>query len=356
MRYIEKGINTEAEIIAYLANEFPDLIDGLKVIDVEDNPNVTDNMRPDIIAMVKIGRTTRDLIIEVKSKGEPRFAKMAIQQLKEYNNIFPNGYPVFAAPYISKSSREICKQEGVGYIDLVGNVYLRFSSVLIDVVSPGSWPEERRKARKLFTPKGTRVIRNLLINYKEPARITDLANRCNMSPGGVHWTVELLEDKAYVERDPKKRVLLTRPGELLDAWAEAWSIEKNRPKVLFSLEPTPESLMRSIADAAQGTTTDYAFTLLSGASKVAPYVRFNDVWVYIDNEEKGWWKTLDLQPVDSGGNLVILRPYDKGVMMDLQEVDGMKVVSNIQLYVDLYNYPGRGREQAEFLRENVLEF
>jgi predicted transcriptional regulator len=356
MNFIEISIKTEPEIIAYLASELPALIDGLKVIDVEAHPNVTDNKGPDIIAKVKIGRATRTLIIEVKSKGEPRFAKMAISQLKGIQKVFPNSYPVFAAPYISKSSREICKQEGVGYIDLVGNLYLRFSSVLIDVVSPESWPVERRKARKIFTPKGTRVIRDLLMNHKQPARITDLANRCNMSPGGVHWTVELLEDKAYVERDPEKRVVLTRPGELLDAWAEAWSIEKNHPRVFFSLEPTPESLMRSIANAALGTATDYAFTLLSGASKVAPYVRFNDVWVYIGEEEKGWGETLDLQPVDSGGNVVFLKPYDEGVMMSLQEVDGMKVVSNIQLYVDLYNYPGRGREQAEFLREKVLEF
>jgi hypothetical protein len=31
-------------------------------------------------------------------------------------------------------------------------------------------------------------------------------------------------------------------------------------------------------------------------------------------------------------------------------------VSNVQLYVDLYNYPARGREQADFLRERKIGF
>lgn len=63
-----------------------------------------------------------------------------------------------------------------------------------------------------------------------------------------------------------------------------------------------------------------------------------------------------MKPVDGGGNLVLVKPYDEGVFMDLQEFEGVRVVSNIQLYVDLYNYAARGREQAEFLRERKLGY
>lgn len=356
MPFIEKQLRTETEIINYLNDQLPGLIDGLKVLDVEQYPNVDMEHRPDLVVTVKMGRITRTLVIGVKSKGEPRFAKMAITDLRECIKDFPRGYPVFASTFVSERTRQICRREGVGYIDLVGNIYLRFGSVLIDRVSPESWPRERRGAKQLFAPKATRVVRRLLVHKDEPARISDLADSCDMTPGGVHWVVSLLQDKGLVERDERKRVVLTRPGDLLDAWAEAWSMDRNRRRVYFSLERTPGSLMRSIADAALGTSTEYAFTLLAGASKVAPHVRFNDVWVYIAEEDGAWGRDLDLQPVDSGGNLVLLEPYDEGVFMDLQVVDGMKVVSNVQLYVDLYNHPGRGREQAEFLRERVLGF
>lgn len=353
---IEKLPSTEGEVIDRLVHDLPDLLDGIHVLELERGPDIGSGDRPDLVARVRVGGTSRSLVFEVKSKGEPRYAKMAITTLRGYKEQLPRAYPVFASAFVGERARQVCRREGVGYVDLVGNVYLRFGSVLVDRVSPESRPRERRGAKQLFAPKATRVVRDLLVNWEEPSRITDLANRCDMSPGGVHWVVSLLQDKGFAERDENKRVVLTGPGELLDAWAEAWSMDRNRPRVFFSLERTPESLMRSVADAARGKGTPYAFTLLAGASKVAPYVRFEDVWVYVSEDKNAWGRDLDLRPVDGGGNLVLLDPYDEGVLSHLQEVDGMRVVSNVQLYVDLYNHPGRGREQAEFLRERVLGY
>jgi hypothetical protein len=37
-------------------------------------------------------------------------------------------------------------------------------------------------------------------------------------------------------------------------------------------------------------------------------------------------------------------------------VQNIPVVSNIQLYMDLFNNPARGAEQAEHLREMKLDF
>jgi hypothetical protein len=53
--------------------------------------------------------------------------------------------------------------------------------------------------------------------------------------------------------------------------------------------------------------------------------------------------------------------YDEGVFYQTQKIStpfGKKipVVSNIQLYMDLFNNPARGAEQAEHLRELKLGF
>jgi len=356
MTSIEKLPRTEKGVVERLVDDLPDLLDGLEVMDVERGLEFGSEERPNLVTRVRVGRTSRTLVIIVKAKGEPRYAKMAITTLRGLTSSVPRAYPVFASAYVGQRARRVCRMEGVGYIDLVGNVYLRFDSVLVDRVSPESRPRERRGAKQLFAPKASRVVRDLLVNWEEPSRITDLADRCDMSPGGVHWVVSLLQDRGYVERDGNKRVVLTEPGELLDAWAEAWNMDRNPRRPFFSLERTPEALMSLVATAARATGTTYAFTLLAGASKVAPYVRFEDVWVYVAEEEAAWVRDLDLQPVDGGGNLVLLDPYDEGVLSHLQEVEGMNVVSNVQLYVDLYNHRGRGREQAEFLRERVLGF
>ena len=67
-------------------------------------------------------------------------------------------------------------------------------------------------------------------------------------------------------------------------------------------------------------------------------------------------RELGLHTVEFGGNVHLLRPYDEGVFYRLRSPQGIAVVGNIQLYLDLYKYPARGREQAEFLREKEIGF
>ena len=46
--------------------------------------------------------------------------------------------------------------------------------------------------------------------------------------------------------------------------------------------------------------------------------------------------------------------YAHGARYGIRELRGHPVVSDVQLFLDLYNYPVRGREQAEHLLEHVL--
>ena len=66
-------------------------------------------------------------------------------------------------------------------------------------------------------------------------------------------------------------------------------------------------------------------------------------------------KELDLKEADQGANLVLMAPYYKHSVYDSREMEGLRVVSDIQLYLDLYKYPVRGREQAEHLYAKGLE-
>jgi len=111
-----------------------------------------------------------------------------------------------------------------------------------------------------------------------------------------------------------------------------------------------------VKQAADRLGASYAFTIHAGASLIAPFVRFNDVHFYIASDPEPWVHELDLHTVEFGGNVHLLRPYDEGVFYRLRFPQGMAVVGNIQLYLDLYRYPARGREQAEFLREKEIGF
>lgn len=339
-----------------LADELPALIPNLDWTQTKRDANLGRQGPIDLIAKARIGRLTKTLFFEVKSIGEPRMAEQAITQLKLISKANPEAYPVFAAPYISERAREICKAEEVGYVDLLGDVYLRFESVLIDRVSGEGKPVERKSLRTLFAPKATRVIRTLLASPDKPTRIKDLAQACSMSPAGVYFVVSLLESKGFVTRGEDRGITLAEPDRLLREWAQNWTWEKSRFSYYFSFDKTAEQIIQKVSEATGRLGLEYALTGMAGASYVAPFVRFADVAFYLKSGREQLVKELDLRPVTSGANVVILDPYDEGVFAGARDIRGAKVVGDIQLFVDLYNNPARGQEQAEALFEKAIKF
>ena len=102
----------------------------------------------------------------------------------------------------------------------------------------------------------------------------------------------------------------------------------------------------------------YALGLHSGANLVAPYAVYNEVHIYI--QDKGSInrivEKLKLREAGEGANLIFLLPYYKhSVFYGKQRIRTLWVVSALQLYLDLHNYPIRGLEQAEHLYKKRLK-
>jgi hypothetical protein len=87
---------------------------------------------------------------------------------------------------------------------------------------------------------------------------------------------------------------------------------------------------------------------------VAPFLRYNRAFSYILGDIETLAKDLNFKEVSSGSNISILQPYDEGVFYKEQVIGGVKVVSDIQLYLDLISYKERGEEAAKFLYEQSL--
>jgi len=148
---------------------------------------------------------------------------------------------------------------------------------------------------------------------------------------------------------------------LLDAWKRVYPTYQNRRYRMYSFAKDAE-LPKLIMQASQEASVQYALGFFSGADLVAPFIRgLNKVQLYTSEEAIETWKTkLDMKEVDSGGNVELCVPYDKGVFYKQQEYrrdDGVvNIVSNVQLYMDLFNNPARGEEAAEHLRKVKLGY
>ena len=261
-----------------------------------------------------------------------------------------------ASSFLSEKSREICRQLNVGYIDLFGNIYIDLPYLHIDKQSKETIPTEKKKQKQLFSPIATRIIRTLLLEPNNEWTIKSLSEKTQVSLGYTHRVIEKLTNELFLDRNKDYKLMLKDKSRLLDTWRNAYFFENNSIKSFYTFEKNKDTIFKKIAESANLIESRYAFTLHSGASFIAPFVRYTDIHMYVESEIDQWIKKLDLRPVESGANIFLILPYDEGVFQGLQTINGKKVVSNIQLYLDLYNYPKRGREQADFLRDRKIKF
>jgi hypothetical protein len=309
----------------------------------------------DLAFTVRSGRTTRRLLVECKSVGEPRYLAQAITVLKLASQQSPRNYPVVAAPYIGPEGQLLCREAGVGYLDLTGNAFLAFDGVLVDRRTDARPPRAKARLRRLVSPRSSRILRVLLEQPEQTWTLARLAEEAGISLRTAHLVVNALDEKAFIEKR-RGAIRLEKPGALLDLWAESYRLDQHRQHTFYSFVRDPRELAARLARYARPAHMPCALTLHSGAALVAPFVRFAEVHAYVRGDVDAIAQALDLRPVDTGGNIHLLVPNDDGVFYRTRLIKQLPVVCNTQLYLDLLHFPARGREQAEALRRQMLKY
>lgn len=301
---------------------------------------------------------THTLRVEVRASSAPSRIPHALRQLAAERPRTAGAYPVLASSFLSPRARELCREEGVGYLDLAGNCLLQFDDFhLQKIVDRNPFPPRGRPA-SLFSPISSRILRVLLEEPARAWRITEVSEAAQVSLGQASKVCRRLVDEAYAAR-LERRFRLSQPAHLLDAWRQAYPVDQNTQAAYYSFERDPEALVRRVAELAAARRWRYAVTSFAAAALVAPFVHgIGTVQWYLGEDATAaqWVEALDLRPVESGPNVVLLGPYDAGVFHRTQTVNGVTLVGNVQLYLDLSSEPARGREQAEFLRRQKLGF
>ena len=235
-----------------------------------------------------------------------------------------------------------------------GNAYLRFDGIVVDRHAATPPGRARPRLRRLFAPRSSRIPRVLLENPERPWTLAALAAEAGLSARTAHLVVNALQEKALIDKR-RAAITLTKPGELLDFWAEHYRLDVHQ-RHTFTFIRDPLEVARQLAGHAAAHRESTALTLHSGAALVAPFVRSPDVHAYFAGDLERLRGALDLRPVESGGTVHLFEPYDAGVFYRVQMLDQVPVVCTTQLYLDLLHYPARGREQAEVLRRQTLTF
>ena len=133
----------------------------------------TEKPRADLLVSFRKQNDRKILLVQVGSSGQRRLARAAANLFIALRSKWPGTYGVFVAPYISDDSATICKENGIGYIDFVGNCWLYFDSIFIEIKGNPNRFRRKRELKSLFKPKAERILRALL---HEPGRQWSTAN------------------------------------------------------------------------------------------------------------------------------------------------------------------------------------
>lgn len=180
-------------------------------------------------------------------------------------------------------------------------------------------------------------------------KFEEISNEAGVSLGQVSNVKKLLVDQEWVNAG----FLLKNPAALLNEWTKNYQFRKNEVYNYYSLSK-PAEIEAELGKYCQKNNISYGLTGLSGSVRTVPAVRYQRVMAYVKTEMEKLADDLDLKPVSSGANVLLLKPYDDGVFYGAKEKDGDLIVSPIQIYLDLMSYHGRGEEAAEMLFEKVI--
>lgn len=321
--------------------------------------------RPDLLVELDAGGP-KPLRVAVEVCANPRRPQVlrVAEQARAYAAA-SKASPAVAVPVLSRGLRRELRSQGVGYISLDGQVYLSGRGIHIDRQVPSDEAAPRwESGSSFFADRSSLLLRHLFASGDLPSGVRSLAAKLKLSPALVSRLIPMLKNEGFVTEEGD-RIRLADRAAVLDDWLEFYRRRAKRQRELrlyLHARDVNAVLKRLAADAraAGPGEPQWGLSFQAGASLVAPYAFYSEVHVLVGGH--AWElaadalsRRLELEPAREQANLILVKPYYReSWAFGLRMIEGLPVVSDLQLYLDLSVYPRRGAEQAERIRERLL--
>lgn len=285
--------------------------------------------------------------VKVSPNGERRFTNIFMMEALQHKD--EHCY-VFMAPYVSDVSAENLYNNNLSYIDLSGNCYILSRHIIIHFQGNENKYVEKREKKNYFSKTSgatSAIIRTMLNNPFEKWQVKQLCEETGKSLGMVSNVKQFLKERAWIDEDSEGKFQLTEIKELLYSWAKDYHKKESRKLEYYSIDSIPE-LEKYISSWSIEHDSSAILGGFSAAARYAPTVRYKKIDVYVEQQYlNDFIRDLDLQPVESGGNIVITIPHDETPLMFYREINNSFVTSPVQTILDLLGTAGRGEEAAD---------
>jgi hypothetical protein len=329
-----------------------DCLNNISFIKIIKSDASLNDSTADYIFHIETPLGEKKIFVEIKDNGQPRYARTLVDKIRLINEVSKE-YWIFVAPFVSEKTGQMLRDSGIGFVDFAGNCYISFEGVHIQREGKKNPFLTKRQFKSLFRLKASRILRVLLANPNQFWKIEQLAKEAQVSTGHVYNIKKELLNREWAEAD-NKGLKLNQPESLLKEWCNQYQAEQKSNLSFYSLL-TPSEFESRIEKVCNELKVRYALAGLSGAFRLAPFVRYHRVSLYLEDKVNEFVKLMDLKSVTSGENVIIINPADDGIFYDARRIGEMSVASPVQLYLDLNMLGDRGKEAADLIFKEVIE-
>lgn len=191
--------------------------------------------------------------------------------------------------------------------------------------------------------------------------VRNVSKEAGVSLGSVQRVFGTLVLKGILQAEgirTAKKFFLKDPKHLLESWLEHYSIVKkckmrtyrsgyqDRGELLEALKKS--NLSKKVALALHSAAEAYGYK----------NTNLNTLELYLLDPlvRSQFEKKLLLEPQERGYEVLLIEPYYKSLLKNTSGLDlDINVSPSILTFLDLYHFPLRGQEQAEFMAERLPE-
>lgn len=258
---------------------------------------------------------------------------------------------------LPSKTKSLWRSRGQSFVDLHGEIFLEIPGLIVDKTIP----RIRRSSVKskspvdAFSDKASNVARWLLSEPNaSPYSIREIARVAQVSLGTASKIVTTLHQRELVDIKQHGRrieVSVSSYSRLFVAWASEYTWERNVYLRARAPWVDPEEFIHTLPSRFARAPNHWALTQHAGASVVSPHAIWKQVHLYVqarvdDASLEEIAASLNWAP-DPQGQIVIMKPFYKSLWNRVRTISGLHIVDDLQLALDLWNFPIRGSETAE---------
>jgi hypothetical protein len=320
---------------------------------VELSPRVSqDGTEIDGILNVQSPNAAATVIVEARSRLGPRGAAQLVTGIAQRIRGLTNYQILVVSPWLSPKTREILVRHHLNFLDLSGNARIELEFPALFLATQGALKDPNPLPKggvRLRGSKAGRLLRTLA-DYVPPYGVIQLAGATGLAQSYVSRVLDLLDDEAVIERNPRGGVSTVDVAGLIRRWVMTYDVMKSNERFMYLAPRGAQSAVNELKESS----VRYAITGSFAAFRVTSVAVPTMLMAYVDDPEfvasqLGW------VPAERGANVALLKPFDVVVWRDLTRDGELPYVSYSQVAADCLTGIGRMPQEGDALLEWMIE-